>query len=317
MSLIKRLVKGAPLTNLEGDENLEYLEGLGLSDLSDVLARGNTTGGNNIVLSNNDTINTASGSGQLDLRYDGTDNRVMLSTDGGAYTNEFISMEPEYVAIHATNPSGGLIEIFADNYDTGITLGGFGKISYDFSAYGKNGFILANMLTSGSERFDIKHNNRIDIDSPLINVTGDIEIESGKTINAASGGGQLDLRAFDIDNIVLLSNDEGAFNKCGLYMDDGLVQLYNYNSSIGGGDMILKSANRVEIGRGAGLEPSVEKIEVKENQIVFTSNMIQSTASSVSLTNLPTYADNADAIAGGLTENDVYKTATGELRIVV
>lgn len=32
---------------------------------------------------------------------------------------------------------------------------------------------------------------------------------------------------------------------------------------------------------------------------------------------LPTYADNAAAIAGGLAVNDVYKTAIGELRIVV
>jgi hypothetical protein len=33
--------------------------------------------------------------------------------------------------------------------------------------------------------------------------------------------------------------------------------------------------------------------------------------------NLPTYANNAAAIAGGLVGNDIYKTATGELRIVV
>lgn len=32
---------------------------------------------------------------------------------------------------------------------------------------------------------------------------------------------------------------------------------------------------------------------------------------------LGTYADNAAAVAGGLSVNDVYKTATGELRIVV
>lgn len=37
----------------------------------------------------------------------------------------------------------------------------------------------------------------------------------------------------------------------------------------------------------------------------------------LNLSNLPTYADNAAAVAGGLADNDVYKTATGELRIVV
>lgn len=35
------------------------------------------------------------------------------------------------------------------------------------------------------------------------------------------------------------------------------------------------------------------------------------------LTNLPVYANNAAALAGGLIDGDVYKTATGELRIVV
>jgi hypothetical protein len=35
------------------------------------------------------------------------------------------------------------------------------------------------------------------------------------------------------------------------------------------------------------------------------------------LTALPEYANNAAAIAGGLIAGDVYKTAAGELRIVV
>ena len=35
------------------------------------------------------------------------------------------------------------------------------------------------------------------------------------------------------------------------------------------------------------------------------------------LTALPIYANNAAAIAGGLIAGDVYKTSTGELRIVV
>lgn len=35
------------------------------------------------------------------------------------------------------------------------------------------------------------------------------------------------------------------------------------------------------------------------------------------LPNLPTYADNAAALSGGLVSGDVYKTATGELRITV
>lgn len=37
----------------------------------------------------------------------------------------------------------------------------------------------------------------------------------------------------------------------------------------------------------------------------------------IRLTALPEYADNSAALAGGLIAGDVYKTATGELRIVV
>jgi len=40
-------------------------------------------------------------------------------------------------------------------------------------------------------------------------------------------------------------------------------------------------------------------------------------ATTIKLTNLPVFADNAAALAGDLVEGDVYRTATGELRIVV
>ncbi len=40
-------------------------------------------------------------------------------------------------------------------------------------------------------------------------------------------------------------------------------------------------------------------------------------ATTIKLTDLPVFADNAAALAGDLVEGDVYRTATGELRIVV
>jgi|TARA_R110001592_G_scaffold61447_5_gene187258 hypothetical protein len=40
-------------------------------------------------------------------------------------------------------------------------------------------------------------------------------------------------------------------------------------------------------------------------------------ADTLNLTGLSVFANNAAALTGGLVENDVYKTATGELRIVV
>lgn len=48
-------------------------------------------------------------------------------------------------------------------------------------------------------------------------------------------------------------------------------------------------------------------------------SFIQSTEEFVTVTNcvLPTYEDNAEAIDGGLLVNSIYKTSTGEVRIVV
>jgi hypothetical protein len=40
-------------------------------------------------------------------------------------------------------------------------------------------------------------------------------------------------------------------------------------------------------------------------------------ATTLKLTELLEFADNAAAVAGGLAEGDIYRTSTGELRIVV
>ena len=48
-----------------------------------------------------------------------------------------------------------------------------------------------------------------------------------------------------------------------------------------------------------------------------TNNPGEAVYSTLRLIRLKTYANNAAAIAGGLAENDIYKTSTGEIRIVV
>ena len=40
------------------------------------------------------------------------------------------------------------------------------------------------------------------------------------------------------------------------------------------------------------------------------------TGGTINVRNLPTYADNAAALTGGLGQDDLYKTSSGELRIV-
>ena len=45
--------------------------------------------------------------------------------------------------------------------------------------------------------------------------------------------------------------------------------------------------------------------------------MISSSATTVSLANLPTYANNSLAVTGGLSVGDLYKTSGGDIKIVV
>jgi len=48
-----------------------------------------------------------------------------------------------------------------------------------------------------------------------------------------------------------------------------------------------------------------------------TNNPGEAVYSTLRLIRLKTYANNAAAIAGGLAVDDIYKTSTGEIRIVV
>jgi hypothetical protein len=48
-----------------------------------------------------------------------------------------------------------------------------------------------------------------------------------------------------------------------------------------------------------------------------TNNPGEAVFTTLRLLNLPVYANNAAAITGGLSVSDVYRTSTGELRIVI
>ena len=60
-----------------------------------------------------------------------------------------------------------------------------------------------------------------------------------------------------------------------------------------------------------------EQLEIVQAGTSVRTTTGQIAALAPSIGNAATYADNAAALAGGLVAGDVYKTATGELRIVV
>lgn len=80
-------------------------------DLESVLTNGNTTGTNDIVMSNNQSITAASGGGSLNLR-DTVNSVVGLTTDNGGYTEGWVYMTPTNFS--AGFGSDGLIDLGAD-----------------------------------------------------------------------------------------------------------------------------------------------------------------------------------------------------------
>jgi len=168
MSLTLRNVKGSPLTYTEMDNNLTYLEGVagatGGTGIFDDLVVSGTSSLGDVVIANNKKINAASGDGQLDLRYGG-DSKVMLSTDAGVYSKEYLNIESGYVELSAVDTGGSRIAMYADEYDAGLLIGNYnGAATLDFLAYGKNGFLIENRTQVPSERIIIKHNDNITID---------------------------------------------------------------------------------------------------------------------------------------------------------
>jgi hypothetical protein len=63
-----------------------------------------------------------------------------------------------------------------------------------------------------------------------------------------------------------------------------------------------------------GLSFFVQNTGTTSTEVV-TERMVLKHTGVLNLNNLPTYADEAAAGAGGLVQGDMYKTATGELRI--
>jgi hypothetical protein len=84
------------------------------------------------------------------------------------------------------------------------------------------------------------------------------------------------------------------------------------------GDLMLSAGQHLALNSDAATRilrnPSTNGIEFFVDNI---STMFIADGGTVRLSGLSTYANNAAAITGGLVVNDVYKTATGELRIVV
>jgi hypothetical protein len=231
----------------------------------------------NVIVNSGDVIKAASGGGQLDLRYGGVNNNIMLSTDAGTYTNEFLSMENGYLAIHSTRTGGGIIDMFADEYNAGFKLGGDGTTFQKVRLYAPG---LSFEVTDSASGID----NTSTV--TYLNTTQDRfrlgESLAKAVLSFASGGGIIVTQGASEAPSSIISSEGSQIN--------GSV----YNTVVLGGNGITATMSNT----------------------VYVPDLVASGAV-VTLSALPTYADNAAAVAGGLAVNRVYKTSTGELRIVV
>lgn len=119
----------------------------------------------------------------------------------------------------------------------------------------------------------------------------------------ASGSGFANHTTFGYDGVVIYSDDIGNGSS-------GVIAYTKNNISSGTNNSQKRNTlniTRQTVGNAQYSFP--EKI---------TGNYILATIEDIyKIPNLPIFADNSAAITGGLAVNSVYKTATGELRIVV
>lgn len=163
------------------------------------------------------------------------------------------------------------------------------------------GILLGGNTTSGFFAF----NNVISSNSFQSNTGFDIKINSGNTNNSISG----------IQKGITIIDNSTNSSRLGIGTTNPSEQLHVLGGNalfqrtggttgaiyLGGGNSYVFgdiTANTVEIGTN-----NIARVIVKNNAI--------------KADYLQTYANNAAAITGGLVVNDIYKTATGELRIVV
>jgi hypothetical protein len=119
-----------------------------------------------------------------------------------------------------------------------------------------------------------------------------------------------------------LTTDNDNWNESGFWCDkynfetfaDGynkVINMTNYYSD--GGIVIQNSSNESP---GIALVNSHGNIYMRSKNFKFE-DIFQNDDINFLIKNLPTYTNNSDAITGGLETDQVYKTSTGELRIVV
>jgi hypothetical protein len=304
MSLTLRNVKGSPLTYTEMDDNLTYLEGVagatGGTGIFDDLTVSGTSSLGDVVIANSKIVKAANGNSKLDLRPNDIDNTAELSTQDGDIIDG-LELDPAF------NNNG--TRLYSEDTDSGeissIVIEPTSITSHVFQDAQNNAnlevgvstsfFTLRNGdLLSGLELDPSENNNGTRI------YTEDTDSEQLSQLYLSPQTTQL--QSFDSNFSVYNSGISTTFNP-GVF---------------GGNDSarcIIEVTNLGGIG-GANISATVDLV-TDESEIIISADELNINPVIIYLTAISTYADNAAAVAGGLPINAVYKTSTGELRIVV
>jgi len=232
----------------------------------------------------NATSLTATGAGSfksISVTNTGSGNGISIQTDNGI---------PFSIQSSKTNPiAGGTLNFFGATSDM------------EFNGASDGAFVFTN-TSAETTKATVFNGANVGIytlsPTQALDVNGQIKSKNGTIVNGATSEFKfLSLTTNDLTRWHIGSNDT-AESGSNVGSDFFINRFTDAGAYLGTAMLIVRSTGNVGIGT---LTPA-KTLHVN---------------GTVRLQGLPTYANNAAAITGGLVADDVYKTSTGELRIVI
>jgi hypothetical protein len=139
------------------------------------------------------------------------------------------------------------------------------------------------------------------------------------TLNSVLQSGPVDLGSQPLTTTGVITGTSAIFNAP--IQVESTITIGRQNSTNEGGEIRIRKALDNEVSwlidvYGSTSTPSLRLVEQTSPTTAVTRFEFK-TNGTINITTITTYANNAAALAGGLVVGDVYKTSTGELRIVV
>jgi len=297
MSLTLRNVKGSPLTYTEMDSNLTYLEGLVTAGPTGPTGAQGPTGATGAPGATAPTPDLAT----VLIEGNETDGNDIKLSDGDKIFNDDGA---DLISVLELDPVGNIngTRLYTEDTDSGaqstIGLGVQAGEGINLQSASGDYFASLELIPVGGR-------------GPGLISLGYSDNDTGNQGNLLINNNELLINYGD--------NNTNSFievNPTSLSASSDLINLASvFNSTRGTNAQIVVSTPTnttgiVDLYVGSTAFPKISGIEITENNIEID-------ALNVFLPTIPEYADNAAAVADGHPIDAIYKTSTGELRIVV